>query len=121
MSFSKPDVLRTAMKRAWNQSRLKTSRQRARGVASHAHSFHAEQLSVLRSDVDVTSAEFKDNAAAMNDRIEQLRELRATITRGGGAKASEKHVARGKMLVREYAPDISIIDTSDSAPAGSLR
>jgi len=102
MSFSRPDVLRIAMKRAWNRSRLKASGQPARSVASHAHSFHADQISILRSEVDVSSPEFKDNQLAMNDRIKQLRELRTQIAKGGGAKASEKHLARGKMLVREY-------------------
>jgi 3-methylcrotonyl-CoA carboxylase beta subunit len=104
MSFPKPDVLRTAMKRAWSRSGLKANAPRARGVASHAHSFHAEQISVLRSDVDVSSAEFRDNQLAMDERIQQLRELRAQIAKGGGAKASEKHLARGKMLVREQVP-----------------
>jgi 3-methylcrotonyl-CoA carboxylase beta subunit len=102
MSFSKPDVLRLAMKRAWNRSRLKARGEAARGVASHTHSFHADQISILRSDVDASSPEFRDNQLAMNERIEQLRELRAQIAKGGGAKASEKHLARGKMLVREY-------------------
>jgi hypothetical protein len=100
MSFARPEILRITMKRAWNRSRLKAAGRR--GVASHAHSFHAEQISILRSDVDAASPEFRDNQLAMNERIDQLRELRAAIAKGGGAKASEKHLARGKMLVREY-------------------
>src|SRR5580692_773878 len=102
MSFRTPEMLRLAMNRAWNRSRLKARGQPVRGVASHAHSFHADQISILRSDVDPSSPEFKDNQLAMAERIEQLRELRAQIAKGGGAKASEKHTARGKMLVREY-------------------
>ena len=72
-----------------------------RSIATHTHSFHADQISVLRSNVDTGSAEYKEKAAAMDEVLGKIRDLRAKIALGGTAKAREKHVQRGKMLVRE--------------------
>jgi 3-methylcrotonyl-CoA carboxylase beta subunit len=38
----------------------------------------------------------------MDDVIAKMKDLRDTIAQGGSQKAREKHVARGKMLPREY-------------------
>jgi 3-methylcrotonyl-CoA carboxylase beta subunit len=86
---------------ALKRKRLSPHRCR-RAIATHTHSHHANQISILRSNVDTSSAEFKDNKAAMDDVIAKMKDLRDTIAQGGSQKAREKHVARGKMLPREY-------------------
>jgi 3-methylcrotonyl-CoA carboxylase beta subunit len=57
---------------------------------------------VLRSNVDTSSADFKDNAKAMDEVIAKMKELREQLVLGGPQKARDKHVQRGKMLPREY-------------------
>jgi 3-methylcrotonyl-CoA carboxylase beta subunit len=73
-----------------------------RYIATHTHSFHADQVSVIQSTVETSSPEFKENEQQMKDAIAKIRDLNQTISKGGSAKAREKHVARGKMLAREY-------------------
>jgi hypothetical protein len=73
----------------------------ARCIATHTHSFHADQISVIRSATDTSSPEFKENEKQMKDAIARIRELNNKISEGGSTKAREKHVARGKMLARE--------------------
>jgi 3-methylcrotonyl-CoA carboxylase beta subunit len=67
--------------------------------------------------VDTSSADFKENAAAMNDVIARMKDLRHEIAKGGSQKAREKHVQRGKMLPREYVypPDSHILHHSIDA------
>ena len=52
--------------------------------------------------MDTSSAEFKENKAAMDEVLGKMRELREKVALGGTQKAREKHVQRGKMLPREY-------------------
>ena len=47
----------------------------------------------------------------MAEAIASMQELHKKIEEGGSAKAREKHIARGKMLPREYV--ISAVDFSD--------
>ncbi len=58
-------------------------------------------MTVIRSSIDPRSDEFRANAAAMRSLVESLRETVARIREGGGAKARERHAARGKLMVRE--------------------
>ena len=58
-------------------------------------------MPVLRSDVDTRGDEFRDNRAAMNAAVDDLRQVVATIEEGGGEKARDRHTGRGKMLPRE--------------------
>ena len=73
-----------------------------RRIATHTHSHHAAQLSVIRSAVDTSSATYKENAAQMKSLELELHDLHSRIAQGGPPKAREKHVGRGKMLAREY-------------------
>jgi len=57
---------------------------------------------VLPSKVDKSSPEYKDNAAQMGEVTARMQELHQRVESGGSAKAREKHIARGKMLPREY-------------------
>jgi 3-methylcrotonyl-CoA carboxylase beta subunit len=58
-------------------------------------------MSRLTSAVDPATPEFRANEAAMRSAIAELRAVTARIREGGGAAARERHVARGKMPVRE--------------------
>ncbi len=58
-------------------------------------------MSVIRSQADTRSSEYRENAAAMRALIEDLREKTADIREGGGEAARAKHEARGKLLPRE--------------------
>lgn len=74
----------------------------SRSIATHTFSHHASALSVLPTNVDTSSADFKENAAQFGELLANMRELHQKIEQGGAQKAREKHVARGKMLPREY-------------------
>jgi 3-methylcrotonyl-CoA carboxylase beta subunit len=58
-------------------------------------------MTVLTSKVRPRSAEFRANAAAMQAQVADLRARVAAIEQGGGPKARERHLARGKLLPRE--------------------
>ncbi|KAL9002066.1 MAG: hypothetical protein Q9188_004980 [Gyalolechia gomerana] len=73
----------------------------ARSIATHTYSHHAKQLSILPTHVDTSSPAYKRNAAQYSELMAQLRELHQEIEKGGPEKAREKHVNRGKMLVRD--------------------
>lgn len=77
-------------------------RQHCRSVATHTSSYYASALSVLPTKVDTSSTDFKENAARFDGLMTSIREIHEKITLGGPQKAREKHLARGKMLPREY-------------------
>ena len=58
-------------------------------------------MDVLESKADPTSAAFEANAAAMRGLVADLRAQLASVREGGGAKARDRHVARGKLLPRD--------------------
>jgi 3-methylcrotonyl-CoA carboxylase beta subunit len=58
-------------------------------------------LSIIPTSVDTSSAEFKENKRHMDEAIERLHTLHSKIALGGPEKARQKHVQRGKMLVRD--------------------
>ena len=74
-----------------------------RSIASYTYSPHAAAISVLQTKVDVSSAEYKKNVQQMGEVMQKMTELQAKIEVGGPPKARDKHIARGKMLPREYA------------------
>src|SRR5688500_16654283 len=55
----------------------------------------------LVSEVDTTSADFKQNKQAMQALVSEWRERVAVVKAGGGADAIEKHKSRGKLTARE--------------------
>lgn len=73
-----------------------------RAIATHSYNHHASALSVLPSNVDKSSADYQENARQMGEAMAQMQELHRTVEAGGPAKARDKHIARGKMLPREY-------------------
>ncbi|MBP2312902.1 carboxyl transferase domain-containing protein [Azospirillum soli] len=58
-------------------------------------------MTVLKSALNPRSAEFQTNADAMSSLVADLREKVSAIKQGGGAKARDKHLSRGKLLPRE--------------------
>jgi 3-methylcrotonyl-CoA carboxylase beta subunit len=58
-------------------------------------------MNLLKSLAEPRGEAFAANKAAMQDLLEDLRGAIETIKQGGGAKAREKHVARGKMPPRD--------------------
>ncbi|MDB5653651.1 MAG: Propionyl-CoA carboxylase, partial [Tardiphaga sp.] len=55
----------------------------------------------LRSTIDHGSVDFKRNVEAMQVQVAELRDRLGAVAGGGGAAATAKHRARGKMLARE--------------------
>ncbi len=58
-------------------------------------------MAVIKSTIDPKSDLFKANAEAMLALVADLRAKVEVIGRGGGDKAREKHLARGKLLPRD--------------------
>ena len=73
-----------------------------RAIANHPDPVQSSALSVLPTSVDTSSPEYKSNLDEMNDCIAELSALHARIAEGGPKKNRDKHIARGKMLPREY-------------------
>ncbi|RPB05251.1 carboxyl transferase [Choiromyces venosus 120613-1] len=72
-----------------------------RPIATHSHPHFEAAVSTIRSEVDTSSAEFKENALRMGEITASLRSLHERIKLGGPEKAREKHLARKKMLPRD--------------------
>ncbi len=58
-------------------------------------------MSVIKSNINTRSEDFKANTAAMQALVDDLREKTAQVGAGGTADARAKHLARGKLLPRE--------------------
>src|SRR5690606_4106436 len=58
-------------------------------------------MPAIQSQLDPRSAEFRDNVAFHRALVEELDRRLAHAAGGGGQKARDKHVERGKLLVRE--------------------
>ncbi len=58
-------------------------------------------MTVLKSSLNARNEEFRKNAAAMRALVRDLREKVDLVRQGGGERARQKHLARGKMLPRE--------------------
>jgi 3-methylcrotonyl-CoA carboxylase beta subunit len=58
-------------------------------------------MTVMRSAVDTGAEAFRRNDAAMRALVADLRATVAEIKQGGGARARERHLERGKLLPRD--------------------
>lgn len=58
-------------------------------------------MAVIRSAVDTRAPSFKDNATAMRALVDDLRATVGRVKDGGGARARDRHVGRGKLLPRD--------------------
>ncbi|KAL6157437.1 Methylcrotonoyl-CoA carboxylase beta chain [Exserohilum turcicum] len=84
-----------------SHARAGSLRQGTRNAATFTHSHHAEAVSVMPTNVDTNNADFKENKRQMDEATEKLVHLHTKIAQGGPDKAREKHIQRGKMLVRD--------------------
>jgi len=55
----------------------------------------------IETRIDINSPEFEANLAAMQAVVDDFHDKVTAISRGGGERARKKHLARGKMLVRD--------------------
>jgi 3-methylcrotonyl-CoA carboxylase beta subunit len=58
-------------------------------------------MTILRSQINLRSEDYRTNAERMRALVADLREQVARASAGGGEAARQKHVARGKLLPRE--------------------
>ena len=58
-------------------------------------------MSILKTSVQPQSEEFQQRAAHMQELVNDLREKLTKAYQGGGAKAQERHLSKGKLLPRE--------------------
>jgi 3-methylcrotonyl-CoA carboxylase beta subunit len=58
-------------------------------------------MAILQSKINTRGAEFVENQTHMQAQLDDLRAKLEQIKLGGGAKARERHVARGKLLPRD--------------------
>jgi len=72
-----------------------------RTAATYTSRHQAAQISVLQTAVDTNSTSYVDNKKSMQELLDSFTTLHRNAALGGPEKAREKHVARGKMLVRE--------------------
>jgi 3-methylcrotonyl-CoA carboxylase beta subunit len=68
--------------------------------ARHYSPFPAA-MNVLESGVDTRSEDYAVNCAEMGRHVGKLRSTLAGVAAGGGAKAVERHVSRGKLTARD--------------------
>jgi 3-methylcrotonyl-CoA carboxylase beta subunit len=84
-----------------NAVRSATTYQSSRTAATFTHSHHAEAVSIIPTAVDASSADFKENRRQMEEATNNLVDFHAKIALGGPQKNRDKHIQRGKMLVRD--------------------
>jgi 3-methylcrotonyl-CoA carboxylase beta subunit len=58
-------------------------------------------MSMIASQIDPRSSDFQASSAALRALVDDLKRQLARHAEGGGAKARDKHTARGKLLPRE--------------------
>jgi len=63
-------------------------------------------MPVIESKLNPRSEDFRANAAAMEAIVADLKAKVAKLAEGGGAKAREKHLARGKLLPRDRVNEL---------------
>ncbi len=63
-------------------------------------------MSTLTTQLNTRSAEYVANREAILSQVEDLRMLLAEVHQGGGRKAQERHVSRGKLLPRDRIDEL---------------
>lgn len=58
-------------------------------------------MRVIQSKINTRDATFSANTAHMQAQVDDLKQVVATISEGGGERARERHVSRGKLLPRD--------------------
>lgn len=80
-------------------------------------------MDVIESKIDTTSREFKENREHNLRMVEDLKKKLEIVRQGGGKEAREKHLKRGKLLVRDRIealidPDSPFLELSPLAAWG---
>ncbi|KAK5109872.1 Methylcrotonoyl-CoA carboxylase beta chain, mitochondrial [Meristemomyces frigidus] len=98
-----PSLVQTTLRTARHLSRRSLVPRYAQGrtVATYVSPQQAAQLSVLPTNIDTNSDTYRRNAASMGELMSKLTALHAEAAKGGSDKARQKHLDRGKMLVRD--------------------
>ncbi|KAK7756549.1 hypothetical protein SLS62_001385 [Diatrype stigma] len=73
----------------------------SRTIASYTAPYQADAISVIQSNIDPSSDEFRENERLMGEAMARLEQLTRKAQQGGPAKARDKHIARKKMLPRD--------------------
>ncbi|KAK2164139.1 hypothetical protein LSH36_68g06013 [Paralvinella palmiformis] len=63
--------------------------------------YHTDNASTIGTPAEVNSTNYKDNYDQMVKLVQELRSQTERVIQGGGPKAVEKHLSRGKMLPRD--------------------
>src|SRR5918995_1850304 len=58
-------------------------------------------MTILKTGIDTRESSFADNADAMRGLVADLRDKVSEVKQGGGARARDRHLSRGKLLPRE--------------------
>ncbi|MCQ4260083.1 carboxyl transferase domain-containing protein [Stutzerimonas stutzeri] len=58
-------------------------------------------MAILNTQINTRSPEYAANRDTMLEQVENLRALLGRVSEGGGEKAQQRHVSRGKLLVRD--------------------
>lgn len=58
-------------------------------------------MNVIASKLRTSSDEYRANSAALRALVDELRDKTATVALGGSESARQKHISRGKLLVRD--------------------
>lgn len=69
-------------------------------------------MAILRTEVNTGSDEFQANMAAYHEHLAALREQLVVARAGGSAQARTRHIARGKLLVRDRIERLLDPDTA---------
>lgn len=93
--------LRTVCKAPRSQGLAHRYALQQRGQATYTSPAQAAQISVIPTAVEKSSQGYQENEAAMKDVCARFEDLHRKAALGGPQKARDKHVQRGKMLVRE--------------------
>src|ERR1043166_8571106 len=80
-------------------------------------------MAQLKSKVDTGTGEFRRNDEAMRVLVTELRDKTVAAARGGSDEARQKHLSRGKLLVRDRIkalidPDSQLMEFSALAAHG---
>lgn len=80
---------------------LPRCRREVRTAATFTPPHQAAAVSLIQSNVDPSSPEYRENEQGMTEVMARMQELTRRTHQGGSAKAREKHIARKKMLPRD--------------------
>ena len=58
-------------------------------------------MAIIQSKINANSREYEENAAVMQEQVNELKTTLEEVYQGGGSKACERHLSRGKLLPRQ--------------------